>query len=111
MGVPQRGGSSDGKEAEIWCAEKGMKLLRTERLPSYQHVFTHVEWKLSCYGVWVSGQPEEFLWLDLEGLEQGRCPRHSGLAVRKPETPSVMAGLKIHAEKEAGWQLNQFIRL
>lgn len=71
---PNAEGALTEKEAEIWCAEKGMKLLRTERLPSYQHVFTHVEWKLSCYGVWVSGQPEEFLWLDLEGLEQRAVP-------------------------------------
>jgi len=71
---PNVEGALTEKEAEIWCAEKGMKLLRTERLPSYQHVFTHVEWKLSCYGVWVSGQPEEFLWLDLEGLEQRAVP-------------------------------------
>ena len=71
---PNVEGALTEKEAEIWCAETGTKLLRTERLPSYQHVLTHVEWKLSCYGVWVSGQPEEFLWLDLEGLEQRAVP-------------------------------------
>ena len=74
--------------------------MRTERLPSYQHVFTHVEWKLSCYGVWVSGQPEEFLWLDLEGLEQRAVPSaFRPCCEGSQETPSVMAGLKIHAEK------------
>lgn len=61
-------------EAEAWCRQKGMKVLRMETLPGYQHIFTHVEWKLSCYGIWVCGQPEGFLWLDGVGLEQKAVP-------------------------------------
>ena len=62
------------KEVEAWCRQRGMEVLRLEKLPGYQHIFTHVEWKLSCYGVWVSGVLEEFLWLDRDGLEKKAVP-------------------------------------
>ena len=61
-------------EAQAWCRQLGMEVLRVEKLPDYQHIFTHVEWKLRCYGIWVCGQPEDFLWLNSEGLEQKAVP-------------------------------------
>lgn len=71
---PNTEGFLTEEETENWCRQLGMKVLRLEKLPRYQHIFTHVEWKLNCYGVWVSGQPEDFLWLSWEELEQKAVP-------------------------------------
>lgn len=71
---PNADGLLTEHEVKTWCAEKDMKVLRIEKLPGYQHIFTHVEWRLNCYGVWVLGQPEEFLWLNLRELEEKAVP-------------------------------------
>ena len=109
---PNAEGALTEKEAEIWCAEKGMKLLRTERLPSYQHCFTHVEWSLAAMasGFWGSRRNSSgWIW---RAWSKGRCPRHSGLAVRKPGNAFSNGWLKKFTRKrKPGWQLNQFIRL
>ena len=91
---PNAEGALTEKEAEIWCAEKGMKLLRTERLPSYQHVLPMWNGSLAAMRLGF-GAAGGFLWLDLEGLEQRAVPsafRPCCEEARK--TPSVMAGLK-----------------
>lgn len=109
---PNAEGALTEKEAEIWCAEKGMKLLRTERLPSYQHVFTHVEWSLAAMAFGFRGSRRNSSGWIWRAWSKGRCPRHSGLAVRKPGNAFSNGWLKKFTRKrKPGWQLNQFIRL
>lgn len=65
---PNAEGALTKKEAEIWCAEKGMKLLRTERRPATSMFLPMWNGSLAAMAFGFRGSPEEFLWLGSGGL-------------------------------------------
>ncbi|WP_369282911.1 A/G-specific adenine glycosylase [Oscillibacter sp. GMB15532] len=87
---PNEEGALDETAAAGQCARWALSPRAWKRRLTAKHIFTHVEWHMTCYVLEVSGSgPEDFSWADGPALDR--------LAV-----PSAFARLKEEAETALG---------
>lgn len=87
---PNREGALDETAAADQCALWALSPRAWKRRLTAKHIFTHVEWRMTCYVLEVFGNgPEDFFWADRPALDR--------LAV-----PSAFARLKEEAEAALG---------
>lgn len=70
---PNEPGYQKEEEALEWLKEKKLKPLKIMPLPTAKHIFSHVEWHMQGYMVWIDELSEEssdFVFVELEKTEK-----------------------------------------
>ena len=71
--LPNQSGYQTEEEALLWLKEKKLKPLKLKQLPEAKHIFSHVEWHMKGYMVWIDELSEEnsdFVFVELEKTEK-----------------------------------------
>lgn len=56
------------KEVETMLIQKGAEIRSVEALNG-KHIFTHIQWDITCYHVICSQRPESYIWANTEQLQ------------------------------------------
>lgn len=67
--------NSEGKNEKIKDIEEvlkqwNLKSTKIEKIGEYQHIFTHITWKMIAYKITVEKENEEFIWISKKQLEK-----------------------------------------
>lgn len=68
--LPNVPGKLSEQEALDQAAQWGAQPARLLRSVSRKHIFTHIEWNMTCYYVACAGRPQAFLWADAENIAE-----------------------------------------
>ncbi|WP_312279141.1 A/G-specific adenine glycosylase [Oscillibacter sp.] len=94
---PNGEGALDETAAADLCSRWALSPRAWKRRLTAKHIFTHVEWHMTCYVLEVSGSgPEDFLWADESVLDRLAVP--SAFARMKEE--AITALEEYHGEKQ-----------
>lgn len=58
------------KELEEILKQWNLKDTNIEKIGEYQHIFTHITWKMKAYKIIIEKENEEFIWVTKEQLEK-----------------------------------------
>lgn len=56
-------------EIKQWLKEKGIEVTQVKKHKTAKHIFTHLEWHMSCYRVECMGEQGDFKWVSKEELD------------------------------------------
>ncbi len=88
---PNAEGALDEEAAPAQVTAWGLEPKQWKNKLTARHIFTHVEWHMTGYTLEVAGNgPEEFEWVDLDGLEAHAVP--SAFARYYAEAKELMKG-------------------
>lgn len=68
--LPAADGDLTQEQALAQLQAWGLSPVRIEPLPESKHIFTHVEWRMSAWQVWVTEPCELFAWAEPDELAQ-----------------------------------------
>ena len=72
---PNAEGTLTEETAPAAVSAWGLEPKQWKKKLTAKHIFTHVEWRMTGYTLEVAGDgPEEFQWVDLDGLEAHAVP-------------------------------------
>lgn len=67
---PNIDGKADLKEIAAWLTEKGLTVQSIAKAVEKKHIFTHIEWDMTCYVVSCGNTNSEFTWVTAEMLKE-----------------------------------------
>ena len=72
--LPNVPGHLSRREVEAYCRDIGLMPVRLKRLPEAKHIFSHVEWHMTGYEVWVDAlektNKKDYLFIHPEEIER-----------------------------------------
>ena len=69
--LPNKNGEiEDLGDIEQILKQWNLKSIETERLGEYQHIFTHITWKIIAYKIKVKRENTEFVWVSKKQIEK-----------------------------------------
>jgi A/G-specific adenine glycosylase len=67
---PNIDGKADVTEITAWLAEKGLTVQSIAKAADKKHIFTHIEWYMTCYVVSCEHTSSEFTWVTANELKE-----------------------------------------
>lgn len=70
---PNTQGTLSEEEAVLWIKEQGLSPIRIQKLEKAKHIFSHVEWHMTGYEVWVDELEEDksgMLYVDVKEAKE-----------------------------------------
>ncbi|HEY9573922.1 MAG TPA: A/G-specific adenine glycosylase [Lachnospiraceae bacterium] len=71
---PTLDGKLDEKEVVLWLKKQGIESIRIKELEQSKHIFSHVEWEMSAYHVWIdelsSVLKKDIIFVDCETIKK-----------------------------------------
>lgn len=67
---PNVEGRLSAGQAEEWLKEQGIAARSFCELPPKKHIFTHIEWRMTCFSVQCVRMNNPFIWVDEQALER-----------------------------------------
>ena len=70
---PNTEGTLSEEEAVLWIKEQGLSPIRIQKLEKAKHIFSHVEWHMTGYEVWVDELEEDksgMLYVDVKEAKE-----------------------------------------
>lgn len=67
--LPNTSGKLEEEEALEWVKKQKLKPIKLQKAEDAKHIFSHVEWDMTGYVVWIdelSGEESDFLYVDVE---------------------------------------------
>lgn len=68
--LPNQKGKLDERQAAASAAEWGVQPAALEKVLHRRHIFTHVEWQMTCYAFRCLHEADTFFWADADDLKQ-----------------------------------------